>query len=113
MQLGFDGTELASMSLNLKQSAFSSVSQAYNQVQPQLPTEQLEGLKAPLLAYNDDYFSALDKASVFAEPERLIKDLVDQLLPDEKLKDIFQAYNAGLQQAVDLKNSLLSGAELS
>ena len=113
MQLGFDGNELASMSLNLQQSAFSSVSQAYNQVQPQLPTEQLEGLKAPLLAYNDDFFAALDKASVFAEPERLINDLVDQLLPEEKLKNIFQAYNEGLQQAVDMKNSLLSGSDLS
>jgi len=113
MELGFDGTELASMSLNLKQSAFSSVSQAYNQVQPQLPTEQLESLKAPLLAYNEDYFAALDQAAVFAEPERLINELVDQLLPDEKLKDIFKAYNAGLQQAVDMRNSLLSDSGLS
>ena len=113
MQLGFDGSELASMSLNLKQSAFSSVSQAYNQVQPQLPTESLENLKAPLLAYNEDYFSALEQASVFAEPERLINELVDQLLPDEKLKDIFKAYNAGLQQAVDMRNSLLGSEDLS
>jgi len=113
MELGFDGTELASMSLNLKQSAFSSVSQAYNQVQPQLPTEQLESLKAPLLAYNEGYFAALDQAAVFAEPERLINELVDQLLPDEKLKDIFKAYNAGLQQAVDMRNSLLSDSGLS
>lgn len=108
MSLGFDGNELASLSLNLTQSSFSSVSQAYNAVQPQLPTEQLEGLKAPLLAYNEDYFNALEKASTFADPNKLIDDLVDQLLPDEKLKGIFQAYNQGLQNAVDLKNSLLS-----
>ncbi len=107
MGLGFDGNELASMSLNLRQESFSSVSRAYNSVQPQLPTPQLEGLSSPLLAYNDDYLSALEQAKSFAEPEKLINDLVDQLFPDGHLKDIFQAYNQGLNNAVENRASLM------
>lgn len=108
MQIGFDGNELASMSLNLHQESFSSVSRAYNSVQPKLPTPELEKLSSPLLAYNDDYLSALEKASAFAEPEKLLNDLVDQLFPEDHLKDIFQAYNQGLNQAVEAKEKLMS-----
>ena len=107
MGLGFDGNELASMSLNLRQESFSSVSRAYNSVQPQLPTPQLEGLSSPLLAYNDDYLSALEQAKSFADPEKLIDDLVDQLFPDDNLKNIFQAYNQGLRSAMDDRASLM------
>jgi len=107
MELGFDGNELASMSLNLRQESFSSVSRAYNSVQPQLPTPQLEGLSSPLLAYNDDYLSALEQAKSFADPEKLIDDLVDQLFPDDNLKNIFQAYNQGLRSAMDDRASLM------
>lgn len=107
MSLGFDGNELASMSLNLRQESFSSVSRAYNSVQPQLPTAQLEGLSSPLLAYNDDYLSALEQAKSFADPEKLIDDLVDQLFPDDNLKNIFQAYNQGLRSAMDDRASLM------
>jgi hypothetical protein len=108
MQLGFDGNELASMSLNLRQESFSSVSRAYNSVQPQLPTPQLEGLSSPLLAYNDDYLSALEQAKSFAEPEKLLNDLVDQLFPDDHLKDIFQAYNQGLSNAMDSRADMMA-----
>lgn len=109
MSLGFDGNELASMSLNLRQESFSSVSRAYNSVQPKLPTPELERLSAPLLAYNDDYLNALEQAKAFAEPEKLINDLVDQMFPDGHLKDIFQAYNQGLQSAVDGRASMIDG----
>lgn len=109
MQLGFDGNELASMSLNLRQESFSSVSRAYNSVQPKLPTPELENLSSPLLAYNHDYLSALEQAKSFADPEKLIDDLVDQLFPDDHLKDIFQAYNQGLKAAVDGRESLMEG----
>lgn len=108
MQLGFDGNELASMSLNLKQESFSSVSRAYNSVQPKLPTPELESLSSPLLAYNDDYLSALDQAKSFSDPEKLLNDLVDQLFPDDHLKDIFQAYNQGLNQAVNTREELMA-----
>jgi hypothetical protein len=109
MQLGFDGNELASMSLNLRQESFSSVSRAYNSVQPKLPTPELEQLSSPLLAYNHDYLSALEQAKSFADPEKLIDDLVDQLFPDDHLKGIFQAYNQGLRAAVDGRASLMEG----
>lgn len=111
MSLGFDGNELASMSLNLRQESFSSVSRAYNSVQPKLPTADLENLSSSLLSYNDDYLSALEQAKSFANPEKLINDLVDQLYPDGHLKDIFQAYNQGLQDAVENRAKLLSGDE--
>lgn len=108
MQLGFDGSELASMSLNLRQESFSSVSRAYNAVQPQLPTPELESLSSGLLAYNENYLSALEQAKSFADPEKLLNDLVDQLFPDDHLKDIFQAYNQGLQNAVDGRADMMS-----
>ncbi len=107
MELGFDGDELASMSLNLRQESFSSVSRAYNSVQPKLPTPQLESLSSPLLAYNDYYLSALEQAKSFADPEQLINDLVDQLFPDDHLKGIFQAYNQGLYNALENRASLM------
>ena len=108
MQLGFDGNELASMSLNLRQESFSSVSRAYNSVQPQLPTPELEGLSSGLLAYNENYLSALEQAKSFADPVTLLNNLVDQLFPDGHLKDIFQAYNQGLQTAVEGRADMMS-----
>jgi hypothetical protein len=108
MQLGFDGDELASMSLNLRQESFSSVSRAYNSVQPQLPTPELESLSSGLLAYNENYLSALEEAKSFADPEKLLSDLVDQLYPNDNLKDIFLAYNQGLQNAVNAREEMMS-----
>jgi hypothetical protein len=108
MQLGFDGDELASMSLNLRQESFSSVSRAYNSVQPKLPTAELENLSSPLLAYNDDYLSALEQAKSFADPQSLLTALVEQMFPDDNLKDIFQAYNQGLNNAVNNRAEMMS-----
>jgi hypothetical protein len=108
MQLGFDGNELASMSLNLRQESFSSVSRAYNSVQPKLPTPELENLSSSLLGYNDDYLSALDQARSFADPEVLFNALVEQMFPDDNLKDIFQAYNQGLNNAVINRAEMMS-----
>jgi hypothetical protein len=108
MQLGFDGDELASMSLNLRQESFSSVSRAYNSVQPKLPTPDLENLSSSLLGYNDDYLSALDQAKSFADPQQLLNDLVDQMFPDDHLKDIFQAYNQGLNNVMENRAEMMS-----
>jgi hypothetical protein len=108
MKLGFDGNELASMSLNLRQESFSSVSRAYNSVQPKLPTPELENLSSSLLGYNDDYLSALDQAKSFSDPETLLNALVDQMFPDDNLKDIFQAYNQGLNNAVNNRAEMMS-----
>jgi hypothetical protein len=108
MKLGFDGNELATMSLNLRQESFSSVSRAYNSVQPKLPTPELENLSSSLLGYNDDYLSALDQAKSFSDPETLLNALVDQMFPDDNLKDIFQAYNQGLNNAVNNRAEMMS-----
>jgi hypothetical protein len=108
IKLGFEGDELASMSLNLRQESFSSVSRAYNSVQPKLPTSELENLSSSLLGYNDDYLNALDQAKSFADPETLLNALVDQMFPDDNLKDIFQAYNQGLNNAVNNRAEMMS-----
>jgi hypothetical protein len=108
MKLGFEGNELASMRLNLRQESFSSVSRAYNSVQPKLPTPELENISSSLLGYNDDYLSALDQAKSFADPETLLNALVDQMFPDDNLKDIFQAYNQGLSNAVNNRAEMMS-----
>jgi hypothetical protein len=108
MKLGFEGDELASMSLNLRQESFSSVSRAYNSVQPKLPTSELENLSSSLLGYNDDYLNAFDQAKSFADPETLLNALVDQMFPDDNLKDIFQAYNQGLNNAVNNRAEMMS-----
>jgi hypothetical protein len=108
MQLGFDGDELASMSLNLRQESFSSVSRAYNSVQPKLPTADLENLSSTLLGYNEDFLSAIEQAKSFADPKQLLNDLVDQMFPDDHLKDIFQAYNQGLDNAMNSRAEMMS-----
>ena len=84
------------------------MSRAYNSVQPKLPTAELENLSSSLLGYNDDYMSAMDQAKSFADPKQLLNDLVDQLFPDDHLKDIFQAYNQGLDNAVNGRAEMMS-----
>lgn len=98
MDLGFDGTELASMSLNLTQKTVVASTRAYSDVQPQLPTEQLEGLKFPLASYIDAYQNAIDKASALQQPETTLQDLVNNLLPEEERMPIWNRFHEGLAQ---------------
>lgn len=101
-ELGFDGNELASLSLNLTQQTFASSTRAYSDIQPQLPTEQLESLKAPLASYVDAYVAAIDKASALPKPQDTLQQLVNQLLPEEERLDIFNQFNQGLEAATQL-----------
>jgi len=98
MELGFDSSELAALDLNLQQASFSSSTQAYQNVQPQMPTEALEGLKGNFLSYNESYQQALVEAQALAEPQQVLNDLIDQLFPDEKVKDVWQSYNNALSE---------------
>lgn len=102
MDLGFDGQELASMSLNLTQQTVATSTRAYSDVQPQLPTEQLETLKAPLASYVDAYLAAIDKASPLAEPEDTLQQLVNQLLPEEERLPVWNNFHKGLETATQL-----------
>lgn len=104
MELGFDGTQLASMSLNLVQQTSVVSTRAYSQFQPQLPTSELESLKAPLASYVDSYLRALDKASPLANAAQTLQDLVQQMLPEESRLPVWQAFHHGI-------NQLLGGAE--
>ena len=103
MELGFDGTQLASMSLNLVQQTSVVSTRAYSQFQPQLPTPELESLKAPLASYVDSYLRALDKASPLANAAQTLQDLVQQMLPEESRLPVWQAFHHGI-------NQLLGGA---
>ncbi len=101
MSLGFDGKQLASLSLNLlQQSQFTSVS-PYKQVQ-ELPTPELESLKAPLASYVDSYIKALDKAQPLAEPANAFQDLVQKLLPTETRMPAWKAFHDGLNDLAAL-----------
>ena len=106
MSLGFDGNELASLSLNLTQQTFASSTRAYSDIQPQLPTEQLETLKSPLASYVDAYMAALDKSSELADPDKTLQDLVNKLLPEEERLPIWNQFHQGLSAAAQLSGLL-------
>lgn len=102
MALGYDGDQLASMSLNLtQQMAFDSRS-PYSQAREPLPTPELESVKAPLASYVDSYKSALDKASALADPASLFKEMAEKMLPNEQRMPIWQSFHEGLNQQLDI-----------
>ncbi|MFT4766698.1 MAG: hypothetical protein ACI9OH_003830 [Oleispira sp.] len=50
----------------------------------------------------------MEQAKSFADPKQLLNDLVDQMFPDDHLKDIFQAYNQGLENAMNSRAEMMS-----
>lgn len=95
MNLGLDGKNLASMSLNLlSRSQFTSV--APYQAAQELPTPELESLKAPLASYVDSYLNALEKAKPLAEPANTLQQIMAKLLPEESRMPVWQAFHEGL-----------------
>ena len=103
MSLGFDRHELASMSLNLQQSTLSSSSvrgaEAYQAAQPSMPTESLNQLTGSLKAYQEGYLEALEQAKNFSEPEALLEQLIDEVLPQNAGAG-FKALNQGLLESM-------------
>ncbi|WP_430461982.1 DUF5610 domain-containing protein [Thalassolituus sp. LLYu03] len=102
MSLGFDGSQLASMSLSLTQQSVISTSRAYAPAPVELPTPELESLKAPLALYAEQYTSALEKAGALAEPHNVFRDLVEQMLPQDERLSVWEEFHAGLNQAAGL-----------
>jgi hypothetical protein len=100
MQLGFDGQQLASLSLDLRQQASVSKQSLYPMAKPQMPTQALEGLQAPLAAYSEAYEQALAKANPLAEPAQTMRDMMSALLPEESRMPVWQAFSEGLDQAL-------------
>jgi len=101
-ELGFSGDELASMSLQLTQTTVTASSRYYQAPRPQMPTEALENIKAPLASYVDQYSSALEKLGVFPQQgNSLISDLVQQLTGEDERMSMWNEFHQGL-------NSLLS-----
>ncbi|MEK9712312.1 MAG: DUF5610 domain-containing protein [Thalassolituus sp.] len=100
MNLGFDGNELASMSLDLRQRSFSSVSRAYGAASPQLPTERLAKQPNMIAEYVDSYISALDRASPLTDARDTLQKMLDQLVPEDDRLGIMQRYHEGLNRLI-------------
>lgn len=96
MALNIDGQQLASMSLSLTQESFVSRSRAYAPQPIELPTPELQSLKAPLASYVDSYMAALERANPLAEPQKVFADMVQALLPDESRLPVWKAFHQGL-----------------
>ena len=99
MSLGFDGNELASMSLNLRQQSFSNVSRAYGQAGPSMPTERLESQRSNIADYVDSYMKAIDKASPsLSNPLSNLQDMLAQLVPEDDRLGALASFNEGLNR---------------
>lgn len=109
MSLTLDGKALASMSLSLTQESFVSRSRAYAPQPIELPTPQLESLKAPLASYVDSYMAALERASPLVDAQQVFADMVQALLPDESRMPVWRAFHDGLNEllSVSARDSLL------
>lgn len=105
MNLGFDGSQLASLSLNLTQQMSISTTSPYSQVREQLPTPELEGLKAPLASYVDSYAKALKQASALPNVPQTIHDLVEKMFPNENRMSVWQSFHEGLNQLLTAQDS--------
>ena len=101
MQLGFDGNELASMSLELRQRSFSSVSHAYGESGPSLPTQRLESQQNMITDYVKSYTEALDRARPLAEPKDTLQKMLEALAPDESRLDALRQFNDGLSKLLN------------
>ena len=99
MSLGFDGNELASMSLNLRQQSFSNVSRACGQAGPSMPTERLESQRSNIADYVDYYMKAIDKASPsLSNPLSNLQDMLAQLVPEDDRLGALASFNEGLNR---------------
>ncbi|MCA6064891.1 DUF5610 domain-containing protein [Thalassolituus marinus] len=100
MNLGMDGSQLAAMSLSLTQKSVSSVTTGYAKPTVELPTPELEALKAPLAYYAERYIKALDDASALQQPKDVFRDMVHQLLPEEPRLKAWDFFHEGLNKLV-------------
>lgn len=96
MTLGFDGNELAAMSLDMRQRSFSSVARAYGEAGPSLPTSRLEAQGNRIVDYVDAYLKAIDRANPLRDARDTLSQMMEQLAPDERLAASGKAYHQGL-----------------
>lgn len=83
LELGFDGDQIASFSLDLRQ--VETVSQ-YQQVAavPKLP----KGLSGPLQDYAKQLTDAVKTANQFQNPFALVRDMLEGMVQDPAIKDV-------------------------
>lgn len=106
MNLGYDASQLASLSLNLTQQTTSVSTRAYSQFKPELPTPELESLKAPLASYVDSYARALEKANPLADAVQTLRDIMQKMLPEESRMPIWKTYTDALNQLLAAQQSM-------
>lgn len=97
MELGLDGKELASMSLELKSRSVSSVSRAYGESGPAVPAP-LQSVTNQLADYAEQYINALEKAGQLREPDNVFDQMMAKLMGEDRQYLGFKALNEGLGQ---------------
>ncbi|MDF1763019.1 MAG: DUF5610 domain-containing protein [Oleibacter sp.] len=111
MSLGFDGNELAAMSLNIQQQSFSNtvqssgggqgkIPQAYLPKAVELPTSELNKQRSYLADYVDAYMSALERARPLTNVEDTLSSLFDKLTEDVNGLNTLKSFNSGLNKAL-------------
>ncbi|MEC7547195.1 MAG: DUF5610 domain-containing protein [Pseudomonadota bacterium] len=98
MSLGFDGNELASMSLELRQRSFSNVARAYGESGPSLPTARLQSQQNMIADYVKSYTDALDRASMLQEPRDTLQKMMEALVPDDSRLNALRGFHGGLDR---------------
>jgi len=80
-ELGYDDTQISAFALNLTRVEVQRASVAYADTGP--TRGNLQNQLAPLGQFIKDLNSALDTAQPFAQPQALLKDMIDTLFGDE------------------------------
>ncbi|MFC3115461.1 DUF5610 domain-containing protein [Cellvibrio fontiphilus] len=96
MELGYDSSQIGSFALNLAQAEIQQVTKAYEAFEPSTAGNGNKfGLNndslLPLGNFIRDLLDSLDRASVFAEPEKLLTNIAEKM-PDETTGDQTQAH---------------------
>nr|WP_324260016.1 DUF5610 domain-containing protein [Cellvibrio fontiphilus] len=87
MELGYDSSQIGSFALNLAQAEIQQVTKAYEAFEPSTAGSGNKfGLNndslLPLGNFIRDLLDSLDRASVFAEPEKLLTNIAEKMTDD-------------------------------
>lgn len=102
LSLGYNTRELASFSLDLRQSSFAQRTRQYQPMPIELPTAELQSLKAPLAQYADSYLNALQRINPLGDSAHLLDQLMEKMITtNDSLMQTFQQFNQGIRDVVE------------
>jgi hypothetical protein len=102
MSLGYDAKELASFSLDLRQSSFAQRTRQYQPMPVELPTPELQSLKAPLAQYADSYLTALQRINPLGDSAQLLDQLMAKMVEtNDSRMQTFQQFNQGIRDIME------------